>query len=415
MSDFPFKRQVLEWASPGTEVPFTRAEYRTRLDRIRSAMSKAGVDLLYLSSPESLHYVCGLQAEWYQASGPIGWAPESGIAVHVEHDDFIHFEREHEKVLVRFSTISRDVRIPGEDEKWGLLSFIVRELKAEGWLDGTVGLEMFAYRPSRGDSERFQKALEAEGCEVIDATLIVQEARRIKSPQELSYTRTAARIGDIGMQAAAEVMRAGMMELEVYGEVIRAMARAGGENPAITVPVNSGAKSAASHGLASRKVIMLGEIVHIDLCGVYNRYHSNLSRSLFVGDPPGDLADMVAASARSYEVLDAVLEPGVLINDVMKEMRGYYEDCGLWPHQRWIGGYELGVALPPDWVGPSFWDINTDHGERCFDAGMVGNFESQFFMPRAGGASVLIDTMLFDDDCAELLHRVQRELIVVDN
>ena len=415
MSESTLKQEVLEWATPGMEVPFTRAEYRQRLQRIRTAMSQAGVDLLYLSAPESLHYVSGFQAEWYQASGPIGWAPESGIAVHVDHDNYIHFEREHEKVLVRYSTISSDVRIPGVDEKWGLLGFIVRELKAEGWLGGTVGLEMFAYRPSRGDSERFQSALQAEGCEVKDATSIIQQARRIKSPQELSFTRTAARIGDIGMQTAAEVMRAGMMELEVYGEVVRAMARAGGENPGIPVPVNSGAKSAASHGLASRKVIMSGDIVHIDLCGVYNRYHSNLSRSLFVGEPSKELTAMVAASARSFEVLAACLRPGVLINDVMKEMRRYYEDCGLWPHQRWIGGYELGVAFPPDWVGPSFWDIHTDHGERCFDAGMVGNFESQFFMPRGAGASVLIDTMLFDESAAELLHGVKRELIVVDD
>ena len=415
MTGSAIKQQVLEWASPGTELPFTVAEYRSRLDRIRSVMAQAGVDLLYLSSPESLHYVSGFQAEWYQASGPIGWAPESGIAVHVDHDNFIHFEREHEKVLVRYTSVSRDVRIPGENEKWGLMDFIVRELKSEGWLGGTVGLEMFAYRPSRGDSERFQKALEAEGCRVEDATSMVQELRRIKSPQELSYTRRAARIGDIGMMAAIEVLRPGMMELEVYGEIIAAMARAGGENPAITVPVNSGAKSAASHGLASRKTIMPGEIVHIDLCGVYNRYHSNLSRSLFVGEPPADLAEMVAASAGAYEVLGECLRPGVRINDVMAQMKRHYHDCGLWPHQRWIGGYELGVALPPDWVGPSFWDIDTDHGDRCFDAGMVGNFESQFFMPRAAGASVLIDTMLFDDESAELLHRVQRDLIVVSD
>ena len=69
MSESGLKRQVLDWATPGSEVPFTAAEYRTRLQRIRGAMAHAGIDLLYLSAPESLHYVCGFQAEWYQASG----------------------------------------------------------------------------------------------------------------------------------------------------------------------------------------------------------------------------------------------------------------------------------------------------------------------------------------------------------
>lgn len=403
---------ALAHIAPAMEVPFTLAEYRERHRRLRAAMAARGIDTLFVSAPENLYYLSGFQAEWYQACGPKSWQPASGIAVHVDADDWIHFEREHETALVKYATASRDVRIPGHEDRWGLMAFIVREMKARGWLKGTVGLEMASYRPDRATSEAFQKLLEGEGATVVDGSWILEELRRIKSPQERAYTRIAARIGDIGMQAATEALTLGASELDVYGEIARAMARAGGETPGITVPVNSGPKSTASHGLASRKRIMPGEVVHIDLCGVYNRYHSNLSRTLSLGEPSAAVLDRVARSADSFDHLASLIRPGIAMAEVVGEMARWYRDAGLWDEQRWIGGYELGIGFPPDWVGPSYWDVNVDLGERCFDAGMVGNWESQFFLPEGAGASVLIDTMLFDEDAACLLHRVPRGVLV---
>jgi Xaa-Pro dipeptidase len=403
---------ALAHIAPAMEVAFPLEEYRARLARVRAAMAARGIATLFVSAPENIFYLSGMQAEWYQTNGPRSWQPASGIAVHVDADDYIHFEREHETALVKYSTVSRDVRIPGHAQRWGLMGFIVQELKGEGWLAGKVGLEMSAYRPDRATSEEFQALLEVEGARVVDAGGLIEEVRRIKSPLERAYTRTAARIGDIGMKAAIEALPPGVTELDVYGEIVAAMAHAGGENPGITMPVNSGAKSTASHGLASRKKILPGEVVHIDLCGVFHRYHSNLSRTLCLGEPSRTVIERVALSAGSFDVLSGILRPGIAMAEVFAEMTRYYKDQGIWDEQRWIGGYELGIAFPPDWVGPTYLDVNSDLGDRCFEAGMVGNYESQFFLPEGAGASVLIDTMLFDEHRAELLHRVPREILI---
>ena len=70
----------------------------------------------------------------------------------------------------------------------------------------------------------------------------------------------AARFTDIGLDAARNAIRPGVTELEVWGEIMGAMGRAGGENPAITLPVLSGPKANTGHSLASRKKIMAGEV-----------------------------------------------------------------------------------------------------------------------------------------------------------
>ena len=210
------KQRVLRFCRPEMDTMFPVGEYRTRLRRVRAAMEEARVDLLYLSSPEAICYLSGFRAEWYQAQGPRSWYPASGLAVRVDADDYLHFETEHEQVLAAFTSVSRNFRILGESSQPtdSMTSFIISSLADEGWLTGTVGLEHWSYRPSRGYSELFQSALESYGCQVVDATDVVAGVRKIKSPQELTYTRTAARIGDIGMQAAVDTIAPGVTELE---------------------------------------------------------------------------------------------------------------------------------------------------------------------------------------------------------
>lgn len=105
------KEMILKHCSPRKEVPFSQNEYRKRLGRVREIMAREKIDLLFLSAPESLFYMSGYQAEWYQSQSPKIWPPASGIAIHVDHDDFIDFDTEEEEVLSRYTTISTDTRI----------------------------------------------------------------------------------------------------------------------------------------------------------------------------------------------------------------------------------------------------------------------------------------------------------------
>jgi len=269
-------------------------------------MARKKIDVLFLSSPESLFYISGYASEWYQAQSPNAheWLPASGIAVEVDNEDFIFFDTGEEEGLIRDTTVTNDARylFSPEEEASRMLEWIAEELEKEGWLPGIVGLEMWSYRPNRAVSEIFQKELEKKGGRVVDATDIVRDVRWIKSPQEIAYIEKAAHIADIGMNAAIESMRPGMTELEVYGEIVYAMAKAGGEFSAIPVLVHTGDKG-GGHALASRRKIKKGDIVAIDLCGVFNRYHSNLERTFSIGKPQTEVAEVFELSAKAFDVV----------------------------------------------------------------------------------------------------------------
>ena len=398
---------------PPKELAFSLAEYGERLMRIRQRMAKDDIDLLWLMAPESLYYLSGYTCEWYQAQSPKQWPATSGIAVRADHDKFILFDTPSEAIMCRFMTCAEDIRIFPMGSRRDGVAFIIDELRAEGWLKGMVAMEFHSYRPNPAISARFRAAFSEAGCPVTDGSDVLREARWLKSPQEIAYIEKAAEIADIGLEAARNAIRPGVTELEVYGEIAQAMANAGGENPAITLPVLSGPKANTGHALASRKMIEAGEQVNVDVCGVYQRYHANGARSFYVGEPPSDVLAYHDKSSGVFDVIEGILRPNLPVAELVRRTHEYYEDMGIWSDAGWVGGYELGIGFPPDWVGNFVYEMSDVDSDRIFEPGTVVNFESQFFSPRMSGITYYIDTLLFKEESATLPVRAPRRLISV--
>ncbi|MEM7561891.1 MAG: Xaa-Pro peptidase family protein [Pseudomonadota bacterium] len=405
---------ALGQCSPDIELGFTPEEYESRLKAIRARMSTDKIDLLWLMAPESLYYVSGYTCEWYQAQSPKQWPATSGIAIHVDHDRFIMFDTPSEQIMCRSVTCAKDIRTFPIDNRRDGIGFIIDELKTEGWLNGTVGMELHSYRPNPAISARFRSAFESADCKADDGSDILREIRWVKSDQEVAYLTKAAEIADIGMAAAKKAIQPGVTELDVYGEMIHAMAKAGGENPAITLPVLSGLKANTGHSLASRKVIQPGEQVNVDVCGVYWRYHANAARSFYVGEPDPDILEYHQKSSDVFTVIADIIRPGLTVGELVRTTKQYYQDIGIWSDAGWVGGYELGIGFPPDWVGNFVYEMSHDDSEKVFEAGTCVNFESQFFSPRMSGITYYICTLLFTKSGASLPIQAPRQLVVID-
>ena len=406
---------VFDTCQPEKELAFTQEEFDARLTRIRARMDHDGLDMLWLMSPESLYYVSGYTCIWYQAQSPRSWPATSGIAIHRDHDRFILFDTPSEAIMCRYVTCARDVRIFPMGGRRDGKSFVIDELTSEGWLSGgKVGLELHSYRPNPVISRRFEDAFAGAGMTIADGTDLIRELRWIKSPAEIACLEEAARITDIGRQAARDAIRPGVTELDVQAEMNYAMGKAGGEAAGLVLPVTSGAKANCGHAMPGRRVIQAGEQVNLDISGVYNRYHANAGRSFYVGEPPRDVLEYHKLSSGVFDVIDGVLRPGLRVADLVRATRAYYDEVGIWSDAGWVGGYELGLAFPPDWVGHFVYEMSDTDSDRVFEPGTVVNFESQFFAPRLSGITYYIDMLLFKTDGASRPLGFQPELVILD-
>jgi len=410
-----YRDDVYFHSQPENEAPFSAEEFASRLQRLRHRMASAKIDMLYLMAPESMYYLSGYQAEWYQAQSPQQWPASSAIAVHVDHDRYILFDSEREAVLGRVFTRAQDVRYFPRSALRGSAEFAASELKREGWLNGTVGMEFWSYRPNRPISHRLEDAFVAAGARVSDATQLLRDVRHVKSPAEMECLKEAARIANIGMAAAKATIGAGVTELEVYGEMVRAMARAGGENPGITMPVLSGTKTNALHGLATRRRMKHGELVLVDLAGVFKRYHINIARTFSIGEQPVEVRDLTTQAARSMELIRGILRPGLPVSEFNAAVLEYFRGAQLWERRGWVGGYEMGIAFPPDWVGNFVFDPASEPDTtRTFEPFTAVNYENQFFMPDHRGQYFTIESFLFEEDKASMVSDQPFDVMVID-
>ena len=415
MNDKGMTMGFFDQASMGDiQYPFDITEYQSRLDRIRKRMAKDNIDLLYVTTPEAVCYIHGFYASWYKANSPMRYPQLYGTAVHVDHDRFIHFDSPAELPQLARTSISNDNRYyPSRDGKQNL-EFIIKELRQEGWLKGRVGLEFWSYVPNRAISEMMEKAFRKEGCEVVDGSKIMREVRRIKSSREIEYIEEGVKIADIGHKTIMETLRPGMSELEIHGEAMRNMLAAGGEFPALitlvkSTPVINGVAMGLGHDMATRKKIRKGELLFADFCGVFNRYHGNVCRGYYVGDdPPSYLVDCYKKCGGVYEVIRNDIKTGMTVGEVIKILREYYMSTDLWKIEGWALGYELGLSLPPDWVGDFYFCLTDENYlDRVFEDGMVTNFESFF-------NAALIDTIVYKKEGLRTLSKIPAELITIE-
>jgi Xaa-Pro aminopeptidase len=224
------------------------------------------------------------------------------------------------------------LRLCRRDEEPTGAAFVTHAIDEMGWSGRRIGLEWWSHRPSPGFADRLQRAFEAAGYAVTDATGVVRETR-------------------------VERVEPGMTELELRGEIDAAMAREGGE-------------------------------------------------------PDPAAASRAEKVARAVDRVADRIEPGLPVSALVDVARTHFQDEGIWQHREWIGGYELGIAFPPDWVGAFRFEPGHD-SDRTLEPGTVVNFESQVHLPREAGRFAAIDTILVTDDDAELLSERPPDLVVV--
>ncbi|MEQ9490199.1 MAG: Xaa-Pro peptidase family protein [Alphaproteobacteria bacterium] len=391
-------------------IAFEPEEYKRRLTRVREEMAARKIDMMFVTAPDHVCYLHGFLASWYKAHSPMRYPQMYGTAVHVDHDRLIHFDNPSELPVLAKSSVCEDIRFLPSREAAPNLAFIVDQLAKEKWLNGTVAMEKWSYVPNPAISAMFEGAFLSQGCRVVDGSEIIRKVRLVKSDAEIACIEKAVEICDIGHRKLKDTIQPGITELELFGEVTNAMMAAGGEFPALipifnALPVRDGRAVSSGHAMAGRKVIKAGEVLKADLSGVYNRYHGNVLRGYFVGDPPDEMVKRHKLAAGVFDVIRTDIKAGMTVAEVNTRLKQYYEDVGLWGQPGWALGYELGLSLPPDWVGEFYFNVADEkYLDRVFHENMVTNFESLF-------NTWLIDTCVYEKDGTRILSTTPLEII----
>jgi Xaa-Pro aminopeptidase len=386
------------------ERPFSDREYRDRARRVRDEMARRDVDVLLVLSPPNLYYLTGFESIWYPPRAPVGaiLAADSDRLVFVDYD--------RHRTLVEAIALYDEAVFYDYATAVADLCAAVRE---RGWHRRRIGVERWTQSPGAPMVDAIAAALAAGGADVVSGDWIVDRTRLVKSEAEQACVRRAAAIVDAAFASLSDYVRPGRTELEIAAHLTAAMAAQGGEEPAVRTMVSAGPDVwCRTHSPPSRRPVEAGDVMYVDACGVVNRYHADLCRTFAIGRDHAEARAILEQTAQSVEAVVAAVRPGDPLDVAQRAAEDYL--YARFPKERfwWVGGYALGIAMPPNWVGHTYL-ANDAFETFTWEPGYVTNYENILFDRDGGYTASYMETLLMTERGIEALSKRPRTLTVI--
>ena len=324
---------------------FPRTEYDARLAKVRAEMASRDLDALVIGDPNNHNWLTGYDA----------WSFYTPQIVLVQHDvDPIWMGRKMDGGAARFTTYMTEdqVRPYPEDcvQKEGThpMSVVGGYLHEMG-LDGkTIGFESDAYYFTHKAVTSLQAAL--PNARWVDADLLVNWCRTVKSPAEIAVMRKAATAAEGAMRIAYETIRPGMRQCDLVANVLAQQVGGNdfsGDLTSLPPLVLAGEAATTAHPMWTEEPFVAGQTVALELAGAHKRYNAGLARTLQLGGGSKELFDTAKAVEEGLEAVLSVMKPGVSAHEVHRSWQDVLDQHGLTKDSRI--GYGIGVAYGPDW------------------------------------------------------------------
>ena len=113
--------------------------------------------------------------------------------------------------------------------------------------------------------------------------------RSFKDETEISYIKRAQAITDAAFTDILKVIKPGITEKDIAVELEYLMAKNGAEGLAFETIIASGVNSSKPHAHPTDKIVENGDPVTMDFGARYHGYCSDMTRTVFVGDPSDEL------------------------------------------------------------------------------------------------------------------------------
>ena len=356
---------------------------RNKTERLLAAMREQGLTQLILSDPVAIFYLTGRK-----------FSPgERLLALYLNTDG------RKELVINELFAQEADPDLPflwynDTEDAVALLAGLIDHSKPLGidknWPSGfLLRLQALAAAPS-----------------YVNGSLLVDEVRMIKDPEEQERMRASSLLNDAVMEELIPWVARGLTETQLE-EKARALYAKHGADDVSFPPITAYGKNAADpHHEGGSDTGKRGDCVVLDIGGMKDSYASDMTRTVFIGE----------ASPRAQEIYAIVLEanrrgiaaakPGARMCDVDRACRDYIESKGFGRYFTHRTGHSIGLE------DHEYGDVSSVN-EAVIRPGQCFSVEPGIYIPEEGIGVRIEDLVLITEDGCEVLNHFTKDLIVV--
>ena len=361
-------------SSQKAPLPFSKAEYARRLEKLRQTMAEKDMPAVLLTSMHNIAYYSGFL---YCSFGrPFGCVitQENCTTLSANIDGCQPWRRS-----IADNVIYTDWQ---RDNFWRAAASLIGD-------KGRLGIETDHMTLTARDT--LQSILGAH--ELIDIAAEAMAHRMTKSEEEITLIREGARIADIGGAAIVDTIKPNAREIDVAIAGRDAMEREiaarfpDSEIRDTWVWFQSGPNTDGAHNPVTTRALEPGDILSLNTFPMISGYYTALERTLFLGEPDAASFRFWQANVAAHELGLSLLRPGVSCAAICAEINRFLEDQNLVQYRSFGYGHSFGL-LSHYYGREAGLELREDI-ETVLEPGMVVSMEPMLWVPEdepgAGG------------------------------
>ncbi len=385
----PGEPALSEWEAAGLELPDEIAMMRYRLDRTIHRLADAGVDGILLFDPMNVMYVTyapNMQVWLLHNQARYAFVGADGTLVLFDYPDC--------EFLSAHNPFVSEVR-PAQTFTWFLAGEHLDE-RAKGFAQEIADLaHTFGSGAKRiavdSSTTLGITALQDQGLTLVEGTQIMEEARKIKSPDEIRAMRCSTEATFVSCQKMFEAMNPGMTENQLWGVLWAEMLARHGEWMECRL-LAAGERTNPWFQECSSSIIGNGDVVAFDtdLVGAYGMM-TDVSRTWIAGDatPTPEARHAHDLAVEQIRHNTELIRPGLSFYELVH--RAWYPPVEKYRHYSVLAH---GVGQCDEYPSIPFRESwKTSGYDGVLEPGMVMTVEA-YVGARSGGEGVKLEDQL---------------------
>lgn len=387
-------------------------EFASRHRAIRAFMEREGLDCILIS---------GGTGTWDRNWTNTRWAVNH-IGAQLTNCSYVVFPREGDPTVLAFPINvwlpARRAREIIEDVRATVNPSLaaVERLRELGLSRGVIGIveaDLYTGIPHSHHQIFTSELPDAEWRMVTNAWW--RQLRLVRSEEEIRCIERSARIGDVMTDALAKAIRPGVSEQALFGVLYEAMARAGGETPAMVLMASGPSFAAYDNFQRERfldRVLGVGDVLVTELGPRFpDGSECQTGRAYSVGRPSPLYLEIAELMLVAYDRVVDAFRPGKTEVDVIKAAQ-VITDAGYTWLSPLVHAPEGGATGALPHIGSS---VNQPEEKRVtFAPNMVMCVQIHVGLPDHSAGLFMADTWVITEGEPRCLNAYPREFVIVD-